>query len=337
MATYQFTLYRFTSLGDAHSRSSAADPGIPGAGRSLVLAAEPGIAVTAEDRGEMPVVTAADANPMVWRGQVLHVAGRLTLRRQDAAETGAEVTVVALGHGSGGGPVGLASPERLVPGGTYRITGSHPAGHGDLAAYLASAAKPLARAQDVPAGFDRDCRIDTPGGPRQVAALVPGDLVTTLDNGSQPLRWVGVRVIAQAALAAEPGHQPVLFETGAVGNLRPLLVAPQHRLLLSDWRAQVYFGEDNVLIPAQAMVNGGTIRQVLPAGGLICHQLLFDRHEVILAEGALAESLHPGEIAADAVLLNEIEAQLPGLAQGRHRAAYPVVRAAEAKGLPPEA
>jgi hypothetical protein len=274
---------------------------------------------------------------VVWRGQVVQVAGRLILHRQDAAEAGPELTALVLSIGNAGMPVGIASPEPLVAGGVYRVTGSNPAGQGDLPVYLASVATPLVRPTDIPAGFDRDCRIDTPGGPRQVAALVPGDLVTTLDNGSQPLRWIGVRVIPQAALAANPGHQPVLFETGAVGNLRPLLVAPQHRLLLSDWRAQVYFGEDNVLIPAQAMVNGGTIRQVLPAGGLICHQLLFDRHEVILAEGALAESLHPGEIAADAVLLNEIEAQLPGLAQGRHRAAYPVVRAAEAKGLPPEA
>ena len=43
-----------------------------------------------------------------------------------------------------------------------------------------------------------------------------------------------------------PDLQPVEFAPGAIGNARPLRVSPQHRILLNDWRAQVFFGEDEV-------------------------------------------------------------------------------------------
>jgi hypothetical protein len=134
-----------------------------------------------------------------------------------------------------------------------------------------------------------------------------------------------------------PALRPVLFEAGAVGNSRPLLVSPQHRMLLNDWRAQVYFGEDQVLIAAKAMVNGKTIRQILPEDGVTYCHLLFDRHEVILAEGALSESFHPGEIALgglDDAQRREIETLFPQLMLEERRAAFPIVRPREALGLP---
>jgi hypothetical protein len=187
-----------------------------------------------------------------------------------------------------------------------------------------------------PLAFALGTRIDTPDGPRRVETLAPGDLISTLDNGSQPLRWVGRRTVSPAEMAQREDLQPLRLERGVLGNDRVLLISPRHRILLNDWRAQVYFGEDQVLVPAQALINGVTVRQVLPLAGVAYVHLLFDRHEVIVSEGALSESFHPGETglgALDPAQRQEIEALFPGEALVRRRAAFPMLRMAEARAL----
>jgi Hint domain len=224
--------------------------------------------------------------------------------------------------------------QDVVPGVTYTITGSQD-GNGDITGTF-----PLGVPATVPWDtlicFTHGTLIDTPLGPRLIEELEPGDLVTTLGNGSQPLRWVGTRLVTQAEMLARPDLRPVRFEVGTLGNSRPLLVSPQHRMLLSDWRAEVYFGEDNVLVAAKALVNGTTIRQVVPDDGVVYCHLLFDRHEVIIAEGALSESFHPGEIglgALDEAQRREIEALFPTLMLEERRAAFPIVRNSDARAL----
>jgi hypothetical protein len=79
-----------------------------------------------------------------------------------------------------------------------------------------------------------------------------------------------------------------------LGNARDLRVSPQHRMLLRGWQAGLLFGETEVLATAKSLVNDSTIRQV--EGGMVDYfHILFDRHEVIFAEGAPSESFHPGE------------------------------------------
>ncbi|MBL9074654.1 Hint domain-containing protein [Tabrizicola sp.] len=186
------------------------------------------------------------------------------------------------------------------------------------------------------AGFAAGTLIDTPDGPRAVETLVAGEVVTTLGNGSRPLRWVGRRRVEAVEMLAHPGLRPVAFEPGILGNARDLLVSPQQRLLIDDWRAAVYFGEDRVLVAAQALVDDQAARVMLPAGGIDYVMLLCDRHEVLLAEGALSESFHPGETGL-AALLPEDRARLTAVCPEpdllRRRAAFPIVRNAEARAL----
>ncbi len=243
----------------------------------------------------------------------------------------------------GGSSLGLVGTDPLEPGVTYTVLRAadpqSPATlrqyglSGPIPADLSPQAEP---AWDAVFCFTFGTRVDTPDGARPIEDLCPGDLVTTLGNGSQPLRWTASRAVSAAEMLRTPDLQPVEFATGAIGNSRPLLVSPQHRVLLNDWRAQVYFGEDEVLIPAKAMVNGTTIRQVLPADGVVYVHLLFDRHEILLSEGALSESFHPGETglnALDDAQRHELEQLFPGLELQRRRAAFPIVRLAEARAL----
>lgn len=128
--------------------------------------------------------------------------------------------------------------------------------------------------------------IEAQGGPRRVETLSVGDLVLTADNDLQPIRWIG-----QRAVIGHGSMTPILIRAGALGNYRDLLVSPQHRMLIADWRAEMYFAKPQVLVAAKHLVNGTTIRPA-PRDRITYVHLAFDRHEVIFAEGCPSESLH---------------------------------------------
>ena len=133
--------------------------------------------------------------------------------------------------------------------------------------------------------------IETVNGPRAIEDLQLGDLIPTMDSGDQPIRWV-----ASSRIVGNPKAAPIRIEAGALGNTRDLYVSPQHRILLTGWRAELYMGEDEVLVPAIQLVNDQTIRQVQQDSFTYYH-LLFDTHELIYAAGIASESFHPGEKA----------------------------------------
>lgn len=168
-----------------------------------------------------------------------------------------------------------------------------------------------------PPCFTPGTLIETRDGPRPVEDLLPGDLILTRDHGLQPLRWVSRTWLTAADLVASPQHLPVCLRAGALGGglpRRDLRLSPRHRLLLSGWKAELLFAEPEVLVPAIAFLGEQAVRaEPDPAGQLYLH-LLFDRHEIIFAEGAEVESLLPDWIDnADLpqVLRAELAALLP--------------------------
>ncbi|MCV2867339.1 Hint domain-containing protein [Defluviimonas sp. WL0002] len=148
---------------------------------------------------------------------------------------------------------------------------------------------------------DREAAIET---------LQIGDMVQTLDHGARPIRWIGRRTVAALGEFA-----PVAFESGALGNRRRLLVSPEHRMLVTGWQAELHFGEPRVLVAARHLTGLPGIRRA-PQAQIEYLHLLFDRHEIVLAEGAASESFHPGGIQAetDAALRAEIMAIFPEFA-----------------------
>lgn len=162
----------------------------------------------------------------------------------------------------------------------------------------------------VPACISRGTLIDTYHGSMPVEDLLVDDLVMTKDAGFQPIRWIGsVQVTAKGRLA------PVRISRGALGNSRTLLVSQQQRVLLSDWRAELLFGEREVLATARSIVNDSSI-WIHDGGEMEYFHLLFDRHQILYAEDCPAESLHPandGIAALPAFLQDEILALRPDL------------------------
>lgn len=152
-----------------------------------------------------------------------------------------------------------------------------------------------------PPCFAAGTLIETECGMMPVEQINVGDLVRTLDNGLQPVRWVGAR-----SAPALDKRAPIRFAPGAIGNVRELLVSPQHKILMSGWRAELFFGEDEVLVAATHLVNADTIHRA-PRRSINYHHLMFDAHEILLAEGIPTESFYPGDyILQDDALRDEV-------------------------------
>ncbi|WP_458792992.1 Hint domain-containing protein [Yoonia sp. MH D7] len=158
--------------------------------------------------------------------------------------------------------------------------------------------------------FTKGTLIATASGERPIETLSAGDLVRTLDHGFLPIRWIGsARHPAVGALA------PIMIRKGVLGNQRDLMVSPQHRMLLTGWRAELFLGECEVLTTAKSLINDRDIFRV--EGGFVDYfHILFDNHEIIFAEGAPSESFHPGAMGARALskdVQNEILTLFPHL------------------------
>jgi len=141
-------------------------------------------------------------------------------------------------------------------------------------------------AQAACVSFTRGTRITmATGAQKPVETLEPGDMVLTRDDGPQPLRWIG-----QTTLRAIGDFAPVRIRAGALNNEGDLLVSPDHRLFVYQRDDAVGAGRREVLVRARHLVNGDSVR--IESGGHVDYvQLLFDRHQIIFAEGIAAETL----------------------------------------------
>lgn len=150
--------------------------------------------------------------------------------------------------------------------------------------------------------------IDTPSGARAVEEIRPGDPVLTYDSGPMAVREVAQRTLSVAELLAHPHLRPIRFEAGAIGNARPLHVSPQHRVLLRGPRAELLFGESEVLAAATSLVDGRQVTRAALTGSVTYHHLIFEAHQLVLSDGAVSESLDPNGAAAQDPAVTEFHA-----------------------------
>lgn len=139
--------------------------------------------------------------------------------------------------------------------------------------------------------------VATPKGEVPVEHLKAGDRVITRDNGIQEIRWMGQKTLGWKDLAANPHLKPVLIRQGSLGNGLPerdMLVSPNHRMLVANDRTALYFDEHEVLVSAKHLVGAQGIQAIDSIGTTYIH-FMFDRHEVVLGNGAWTESFQPGD------------------------------------------
>ena len=130
--------------------------------------------------------------------------------------------------------------------------------------------------------FAAGTRIATPAGEIAVEALQPGDMVLTAAGATEQVLWIGRRHVVLAGHPNAAEMAPVRIAAGALGAgipKRDLVVSPDHCLFL-----------DGVLVPARLLVNGTTIAAQPGTAEVTWFHVELARHDVLLAEGAPAES-----------------------------------------------
>ena len=137
--------------------------------------------------------------------------------------------------------------------------------------------------------FARGTKIRTTEGDIAIEKLRVGMMVETHDDGPQPIRWIGCRKVP-----AIGNHAPIVIDEGSLGFHGTLVLSPQHRVLVRDIRAQLMFGEEEVLVAAKDLINDVTIYR-REGGDVEYFHILFDHHQIITSEGLLTESFYPGK------------------------------------------
>ena len=129
--------------------------------------------------------------------------------------------------------------------------------------------------------FLPDTLIATPSGEVKVQALRTGDLVLTAAGNARPIAWIG-----QGKVLATRGRRsaatPVIVRRGALGNgvpHRDLHVTKGHSLFI-----------DGVLIPVEFLVNHRSVLWDDRAQEVNLFHIELETHDVLLANGAPAES-----------------------------------------------
>jgi hypothetical protein len=135
--------------------------------------------------------------------------------------------------------------------------------------------------------FLKGTKIRTAEGERKIEDLAIGDLLPTIFGGLRPVQWIG-RYPFRKSDPSKPWVKEALPVRIARSALAPevphidLYVTGHHSLLI-----------DGVLAPAMMLINGTTVTR---CGARECDELEYfhiklESHDVIYAEGALAETL----------------------------------------------
>lgn len=194
---------------------------------------------------------------------------------------------------------GYVTTFEIVPGETYTVVRTSSLVQADYNTFLTC--------------FAQGTLIETNKGPVAIENLEIGDLVITRDHGARSIRWIGnSNVVGQGKFA------PIMIKRGALGNARDLRVSPLHRMLICGWQAELMFGEPEVLVCAKHLVNSDTIF-VDPCNEVTYFHLMFDEHQIIMAEGCPSESYFPGPTTMQSIdheIREELFTLFPDLESG---------------------
>lgn len=151
--------------------------------------------------------------------------------------------------------------------------------------------------------FAKGTRLNTPTGPTPIENLAHGDLVTTA-TGSEKILWIGSRHVSFAELLCAPSLRPIRFAANALGKgcpERDVVLSPNHRVVVNDWRLELNFGLKTSLIAAKHLVDGVTIQSFLPTDGVTYFHILLEGHHIVTSDGLPSESLLAGDCTLSAV------------------------------------
>ncbi|MFC4214839.1 Hint domain-containing protein [Pseudophaeobacter arcticus] len=173
--------------------------------------------------------------------------------------------------------------------------------------------------QSGPVCFLKGTLIDTATGARLVETLRPGDLVETLDNGMQPVRYISCR--CYKFKNGPHKMKPIRIRPNALGPKTPnreLLVSPQHRIALPQ-------NNPTHIVAAKRLLRLPGVTERPSCKIARYYHILLDQHQLVRANGAWAETLLVTKYSSD-------QAQLPSQLQ---RTRMKPIRTIEKVSRPP--
>lgn len=130
--------------------------------------------------------------------------------------------------------------------------------------------------------FAEGTRIATPHGQIPVEALRVGDTVITAAGQARPIRWIGSRTMHPHRHPRPLAVTPIRVRRHALADgvpARDLRLSPEHALVVRHG-----------LVPVRLLVNGGSITRETECPRVTYFHIELDTHDILLAEGAPAES-----------------------------------------------
>jgi hypothetical protein len=235
-------------------------------------------------------------------GEPIEFLASYTLLATDGERV--EVLILSVGTEAHGGAIFALPMSPMARRFEYTLIGVNPAPAGANLADL------------VCVSFARGTEITlATGEQRRIEALESGARVLTRDHGPQEVRWIG-----HATLRAVGAFAPVVISAGALGNTGDLIVSQHHRMFIYEPGRKAGLPTSEVLIQAKHLVDGSWI--FLREGGYLDYFcLIFDRHEIIYAEGIPAESLMVTETTIARLpeaMADEVRRRFPGLRHLQH-------------------
>jgi autotransporter-associated beta strand protein len=135
--------------------------------------------------------------------------------------------------------------------------------------------------------YCRGTLVRTPCGNKRVEELRIGEEVITASGAARPIKWIGRRSYSGRFVMGRKDILPVCIKAGALDDnvpRRDLWISPNHAMYFAD------DNNDSMLIEAKDLINGGSIVQAESVEQVEYIHIELETHDVIIAEGALAET-----------------------------------------------
>ena len=171
--------------------------------------------------------------------------------------------------------------------------------------------------------FVKGTLIETEVGAVPVELLQPNDRILTIDGTYSTLRLQLRRTIGADELHSNPKLRPIKIVKGALGQGLPkkdLWISRQHRMLISSRISGRMFGQSEVLVAAVRLTEWSGCFVDEEIEEVSYFHLVFDKHEIVFANGAPSESFFAGKEAMNSMpcaARRELFAIFPGLQEHR--------------------
>jgi hypothetical protein len=171
--------------------------------------------------------------------------------------------------------------------------------------------------------FADGTKIATPDGDVNIEDLKVGDPVLTIDGYAKAIKWIGSRKLTLKDLTAHPESKPIVLRKNSLGTDIPqedLYVSPQHRIFVRSKVAQRVLGALEVLVPAKKLTALDGVEVQEHCEEVTYFHFALENHDVVLAQGAYAETLYFGQEALAALgpdAVRELTYLFPDLAEAQ--------------------